>query len=54
MTLVPRTRAEVAAFFDGWELLEPGVSPVMGWLPDGEAPADPQAAYYWAGVARKK
>ena len=54
MTLVPRTRAEVAAFFDGWELLEPGVSPVMGWLPDGEAPADPEAAYYWAGVARKK
>ncbi|MFE0463244.1 SAM-dependent methyltransferase [Kitasatospora sp. NPDC058965] len=53
MVLVPRTRAEVAAFFDGWELLEPGIVPVMAWHPDGEPPADPQAAYYWAGVARK-
>ncbi|MER6399965.1 SAM-dependent methyltransferase [Kitasatospora sp. NPDC001603] len=53
MTLVPRTRDEVAAFFDGWELIEPGVAPVMGWRPDGEPPADPTAAYYWGGVARK-
>ncbi|WP_329500130.1 SAM-dependent methyltransferase [Kitasatospora herbaricolor] len=54
MTLVPRTREEVARFFDGWELLEPGVSPVMAWLPDGELTADPETAYYWSGVARKK
>ncbi|MGV9263202.1 SAM-dependent methyltransferase [Kitasatospora sp. NPDC003701] len=53
MTLVPRTREEVARFFDGWELIEPGVSPVMAWRPDGEPPADPTAAYYWGGVARK-
>ncbi|GHH66375.1 hypothetical protein GCM10018781_20220 [Kitasatospora indigofera] len=54
MTLVPRTREQVARFFDGWELLEPGVSPVMSWLPDGELTADPETAYYWSGVARKK
>ncbi|MDH6125404.1 SAM-dependent methyltransferase [Kitasatospora sp. GP82] len=53
MTLVPRTRARVEEFFGGWELVEPGVAPVMAWHPDGEPPADPHAAYYWAGVARK-
>ena len=53
MTLVPRTRDEVARFFDGWELVEPGVVPVMAWRPLDGPPADPNAAYYWAGVARK-
>ncbi|MCG6495415.1 SAM-dependent methyltransferase [Kitasatospora sp. A2-31] len=53
MTLVPRTRGEVERFFDGWELVEPGVAPVMAWHPDGEPPADPHAAYYWGAVARK-
>ncbi|MEU2616175.1 SAM-dependent methyltransferase [Micromonospora sp. NPDC007271] len=52
MTLVPRSRAEVARLFDGWELIEPGIVPVMAWQPDN-APSDPHAAYYWAGVARK-
>ncbi|MCX4750257.1 SAM-dependent methyltransferase [Kitasatospora sp. NBC_01287] len=54
MTLVPRGRAEVARFFGDWELLEPGLSPVLAWRPDGAAPARPEAAYYWAGVARKR
>jgi hypothetical protein len=53
MTLVPRTRADVERFFDGWELIEPGVAPVMAWRSDDGPPADPTAAYYWAGVARK-
>ncbi|HEX5541285.1 MAG TPA: SAM-dependent methyltransferase, partial [Micromonospora sp.] len=53
MTLVPRVRDEVARFFGDWEMVEPGVVPVMGWRPDGEPPTDPNAAYYWAGVARK-
>jgi hypothetical protein len=52
MTVVPRVREDVARFFADWELVEPGVSPVMGWRPDAE-PEDPNAAYYWAGVARK-
>lgn len=54
MTLVPRTRAEVERFFDGWELVEPGLVPVPAWRPDGEPPADPEAVYYWCGVARKR
>lgn len=53
MTLVPRTRAEVARFFAGWELVEPGIVPVPAWRPDGPPPTDPEAVYYWAGVARK-
>ncbi|GHJ47690.1 hypothetical protein Cs7R123_50320 [Catellatospora sp. TT07R-123] len=53
MTVIPRTKAEVERFFDGWELLEPGVVPVMGWRPD-EPAEDPAAAFYWAGVARKR
>jgi hypothetical protein len=43
----------VERFFDGWELIEPGVAPVMAWRSDDGPPADPTAAYYWAGVARK-
>jgi hypothetical protein len=53
MTLVPRTRARVERFFRGWEIIEPGVVPVMAWRPEEAPPADPNAAYYWAGVARK-
>ncbi|MFG1954447.1 SAM-dependent methyltransferase [Micromonospora sp. NPDC048830] len=53
MTLVPRTHAEVERFFDGWELVEPGVVPVKAWRPDDGDPADPKSAYYWAGLARK-
>ncbi|MDI6098346.1 SAM-dependent methyltransferase [Actinoplanes sp. NEAU-A12] len=53
MTLAPRQRADVRRFFADWELVDPGVVPVMTWYPDGPSPADPHAAYYWAGLARK-
>jgi hypothetical protein len=53
MTLVPRTHEAVSRFFDGWEIVEPGVVPVAAWRPDGTPPADPNVAYYWAGMARK-
>jgi hypothetical protein len=53
MTLVPRTRVEVERFFGDWELIRPGVVPVMAWRPEGPPPEDPNAAFYWAGVARK-
>ena len=52
ITLVPRSRAEVERFFTGLELVDPGVAPMLAWRPD-EPPADPESAYYWAGVARK-
>jgi hypothetical protein len=53
ITLVPRSRAEVEAFFAGLDMVEPGVVPVLAWRPDGEPPADPRSAYYWAGIGRK-
>ena len=52
MTLVARTHEAVQRFFGDWEMLEPGLVPVSGWRPD-EPVDESQAAYYWAGVARK-
>ena len=52
ITLVPRGQAEIARFFSGLDVVDPGVTPVLSWRPD-EPPADPRSAYYWAGVARK-
>ncbi|MEE1940822.1 SAM-dependent methyltransferase [Streptomyces sp. TRM 70361] len=51
-----RTREEFTRFFDGWELLEPGVVPSHRWRPDpvdgtGNI-TDAEAACY-AAVARK-
>jgi hypothetical protein len=52
MTLVARTKEAVARLFGDWELLEPGLVPVSAWRPDGQV-VNPEAAYYWSGVARK-
>jgi hypothetical protein len=53
MTLVARTRDAVQRFFGDWEMLDPGLVPVSAWRPDAPV-GNPEAAYYWAGVARKK
>ena len=52
MTLVARHREAVQRLFGDWEMLEPGLVPVSSWRPDGPV-ENPEAAYYWAGVARK-
>jgi hypothetical protein len=39
-TLVPRARDEVARFFDGLELVEPGLVYIEDWRPDGAADDD--------------
>jgi hypothetical protein len=52
MTLVARSKTDVERFFGDWELLEPGLVPVSAWRSD-EPVENPEAAYYWAGVARK-
>jgi hypothetical protein len=55
LTYVPRTRTGVEAFFAGMEPVEPGVVPLLSWRPDeGDAPPDPHAVYYWAGMARRR
>jgi hypothetical protein len=53
--LVLRSRDAVARFFDGLELVEPGIVPVDQWRPDpsGENPSPVQQMAHYAGVARK-
>ncbi|KWW97640.1 hypothetical protein TH66_18995 [Carbonactinospora thermoautotrophica] len=51
-----RTHAEVARFFEGFELVEPGLVTLDAWRPDPSdpAPADPEAASWgYGGVGRK-
>jgi hypothetical protein len=52
MTLVARDKEAVRRLFGDWEFLTPGLVPVSSWRPDDDV-HDPEAAYYWAGVARK-
>ena len=47
-----RSRAEVTGFFDGLELVEPGVTPIQQWRPDTPEEASAVAAM-WGGVAFK-
>jgi hypothetical protein len=56
-----RSRTEIARFFDGWHLVEPGLIGKREWRPDPPAPAPgapapgalPAFDIAWAGVARK-
>ncbi len=50
--VVLRGRAEIESFFDGLELLEPGVVPAPGWRPDG--PYGMPWGWLLAGVGRKR
>jgi S-adenosyl methyltransferase len=47
-----RDQAEVARFFDGLELQEPGVAEPQRWRPAGPVP--PAEVAVWCGVARKR
>lgn len=54
ISAAPRSRAEVTRFFDGLELLDPGVQVVHRWRPDGDVNenlTDEQVSIYGA-VAR--
>lgn len=48
----PRSHAEVAEFFAGLELVEPGLVRVPAWRPTSEREAAAPAAM-WSAVARK-
>jgi hypothetical protein len=50
--MVRRDRAGVTSLFDGFSLVEPGVTRTSEWRPDSELEAKSPAAL-WAGVARK-
>ncbi|MEV6115213.1 SAM-dependent methyltransferase [Streptomyces sp. NPDC052109] len=47
-----RTIDEITAFFDGLELIEPGVVPVTQWRPEPGSPA-PEVVAEHGGLARK-
>jgi len=48
-----RDRAQVARFFDGVELIDPGVVVVPQWRPVSELEAR-SPAWVWGGVGRKR
>jgi hypothetical protein len=53
---VMRSRTEVARFFDGLELAEPGIVPVEDWRPDGPRPTRPPGVGeppFYGAVGRK-
>jgi hypothetical protein len=49
-----RSKAQVEALFDGWELVEPGVVQVPLWRPEGRKPQPKELARAWVygGVGR--
>jgi hypothetical protein len=51
--LVPRSRDEVAKFFDGFELVEPGIVFAPQWRPTGDYYARGGTRWVYAGVGRK-
>ncbi|MFG2483300.1 SAM-dependent methyltransferase [Streptomyces virginiae] len=58
--LVMRTREQISGFFDGFEMLEPGLVSMPDWRPDRpddgedcETPEDPYAFSGFGGVGRK-
>ncbi|MGW2741252.1 SAM-dependent methyltransferase [Streptomyces sp. NPDC001450] len=52
-TLNLRSRAEVEGFFDGFELVEPGLAQVPFWRPDTPPPPRSAEIGFYGGVARK-
>ncbi|MFB9238736.1 SAM-dependent methyltransferase [Plantactinospora siamensis] len=52
-TFVPRDRAAFARFFDGLDLVAPGIGSVVDWRPDGAPGASPADAAGYGAVARK-
>jgi len=49
-----RTPEEILTFFDGLEILEPGLVPVQQWRPDEPGPPALSKAWILGGVARKR
>ena len=52
-TTTLRTNAEIARFFDGLELLAPGLVQVQRWQPGSAAPGNGDQIAAYAGLARK-
>jgi hypothetical protein len=50
-----RSRADILRFFDGFDLVDPGLVYIPQWRPDapGDVPADPAKFWVLVGVGRK-
>jgi len=51
--LQPRSKAEILRFFDGFELVPPGLVPKHEWRPDDGDPGYRTSNVSWGGVGRK-
>ncbi|MEU6285589.1 SAM-dependent methyltransferase [Streptomyces sp. NPDC047028] len=51
--LTQRTPERISRFFDGLELLDPGVVSCSRWRPEGAEVAEPEEVAMFGGVARK-
>jgi hypothetical protein len=47
-----RSHNQVAAFFSGWDMVEPGLVQAPVWRPDGELPKNLDKLWIYGGVAR--
>jgi hypothetical protein len=48
-----RDKDEILAFFDGLEMIDPGLTPTHRWRPDGPITITDEQSFIYAGVARK-
>jgi hypothetical protein len=48
-----RDKDEVLAFFDGLEMIDPGLTPTHRWRPDEPTTITDEESFIYAGVARK-
>ncbi|HEV8176856.1 MAG TPA: SAM-dependent methyltransferase, partial [Gemmatimonadales bacterium] len=51
--ITARSRQELIRFFDGLELLEPGVVSASLWRPEADGPGTPVEVFNFGGVGRK-
>ena len=52
--LTPRTKEQVARFFDGFDLVEPGITREYAWRPDPFTDVAGKISLGWVGVGRKR
>jgi hypothetical protein len=51
-TVTLRSHNQIAAFFSGWDLVEPGLVQTPVWRPEGELPRNMDKIWLYSGVAR--
>ncbi|SCK51684.1 SAM-dependent methyltransferase [Streptomyces sp. WMMB 322] len=48
-----RTKSEIMRFFEGTELIEPGLTTTHRWRPDGDSGITDADAFFYAGIGKK-